>query len=127
MNLDVINDYLPLYTQAAKLTVSLGIAGIAISILIGLLCAFAGYFRIPVLSQVAAVYIELSRNTPLLIQLFFIYYGLPKLGISVTPGGCGVAGLAFLGGSYMAETFRSGLSAIPGIQEESALDRKSVV
>lgn len=121
MDLSVIEEYLPLYTEAAKLTVSLGIAGIAISILVGLFCAAVQYFKIPVLRQIAAVYIELSRNTPLLVQLFFIYYGLPKIGIRTTPAACGIAGLAFLGGSYMAEAFRSGLEAIPKIQSESAL------
>ena len=121
MDFAVIEEYLPLYEEAAKLTVSLGIAGIAISILIGLFCAFVQYLKIPVLRRVVSVYIELSRNTPLLVQLFFIYYGLPKLGIRVTPAGCGIAGLAFLGGSYMAEAFRSGLEAIPKIQGESAL------
>lgn len=121
MDFSVIYEYLPLYQEAAKLTVKLGIAGIAISILVGLFCAMVQYFKIPVLRQIAAFYIELSRNTPLLVQLFFIYYGLPKIGFSVTPAGCGVAGLAFLGGSYMAEAFRSGLEAIPVIQSESAL------
>ena len=121
MNLEVIKEYLPLYVEAAKLTVSLGIAGIAVSILIGLFCAFVRYFRIPVLSLIAAVYIEFSRNTPLLVQLFFLYYGLPKLGLRVSPGACGVAGLAFLGGSYMAEAFRSGLEAVPKLQRESAV------
>lgn len=121
MDWSVIEEYLPLYQEAAKLTVSLGIAGIAISILIGLFCAFAQYLKIPVVRQIVAVYIELSRNTPLLVQLFFIYYGLPKLGLRVTPAACGIAGLAFLGGSYMAEAFRSGLEAIPKIQSESAL------
>ena len=67
-----------------------------------------------------AIYIELSRNTPLLVQLFFIYYGLPKIGIKTDAAVCGVAGLAFLGGSYMAEAFRSGLEAIEPIQMESA-------
>ena len=121
MDFSVIYEYLPLYQEAAKLTVKLGIAGIAISILVGLFCAMVQYFKIPLLRQIVAFYIELSRNTPLLVQLFFIYYGLPKVGFSVTPAGCGVAGLAFLGGSYMAEAFRSGLEAIPLIQSESAL------
>lgn len=121
MDFSVIEEYLPLYTEAAKLTVSLGVAGIAISILIGLFCAFVQYFKIPVLRQIVAVYIELSRNTPLLVQLFFIYYGLPKIGIKTTPAACGIAGLTFLGGSYMAEAFRSGLESIPKLQSESAL------
>ena len=78
------------------------------------------YYKVPVLRQIVAVYIELSRNTPLLVQLFFIYYGLPKIGIQTNAEACGVAGLAFLGGSYMAEAFRSGLEAIEPIQTESA-------
>ena len=67
-----------------------------------------------------AVYIELSRNTPLLVQLFFLYYGLPKIGVRTDAQICGMAGLAFLGGSYMAEAFRSGLEAVEKIQMESA-------
>ena len=120
MRIDVLLDYLPLYQTAAVLTVKLGLWGIALAIVIGLVCAMAQYWKLPVLRQVAAVYIELSRNTPLLIQLFFIYYGLPKIGIRTSPAACGVVGLAFLGGSYMAEAFRSGLEAIPDIQRESA-------
>jgi polar amino acid transport system permease protein len=66
------------------------------------------------------IYIEISRNTPLLVQLFFIYYGLPKLGIRLSAQSCGVIGLAFLGGSYMSEAFRSGLEAVDKVQWEGA-------
>ncbi len=121
MNWDFIREYLPLYKEAALLTVKIGYAGIAIAVAVGLLCAVALYFKVPVLRRVVSAYIEISRNTPLLIQLFFIYYALPKIGIPTTPEGCGVAGLAFLGGSYMAEAFRSGLEAVEPIQMESAL------
>ena len=117
----VIEAYLPLYREAAWLTLRLGLLGIVFAVVIGLACATVRYWKVPVLRTVAAVYIELSRNTPLLIQLFFIYYGLPKLGIHTNPAACGVAGLAFLGGSYMAEAFRSGLEAVEDIQLESAL------
>ncbi|WP_447502218.1 amino acid ABC transporter permease, partial [Acinetobacter pittii] len=65
-------------------------------------------------------YIELSRNTPLLIQLFFLYYGLPKLGIKIDGFACGVIGLTFLGGSYMAEAFRAGLQSVAKGQIDSA-------
>ena len=121
MDLKVITEYLPLYGQAALLTVRLGLLGIAGALLAGLLCAAARYWRVPVLRTVAAVYVEVSRNTPLLIQLFFIDFGLPKLGIRTDPAACGVAGLAFLGGGYMAEAFRSGLEAVENVQRESAL------
>ena len=120
MNWDFIVQYLPLYEEAAWLTLQLGVAGILLSILIGVVCAMVQYYKVPVLRQLCSVYIELSRNTPLLIQLFFIYYGLPKLGIKTNAVVCGIAGLAFLGGSYMAETFRSGIEAVENIQSESA-------
>ena len=77
--------------------------------------------KVPAARQIVAVYIELSRNTPLLVQLFFIYYGLPKIGIQTDPQTCGIAGLTFLGGSYMAEAFRSGLETVAEVQTESAL------
>ena len=120
MNWDFIMKYLPLYQKAAVLTVKIGIAGIALSILVGLFCAAVQNFRVPFLRWIATVYIEISRNTPLLIQLFFIYYGLPKIGIRTDATVCGIAGLAFLGGSYMAEAFRSGIDAVETIQLESA-------
>ena len=120
MNWDFIIKYLPLYQKAAILTVKIGIAGILFAILIGLFCMAIQSYRIPVLRQVVVAYIEISRNTPLLIQLFFIYYGLPKIGIRTNAMFCGIAGLAFLGGSYMAEAFRSGVEAVETIQLESA-------
>lgn len=121
MNREVLLSYLPLFREAAWLTVRLGFLGIALAVAIGLFCAAVRYWKLPILKGIAGVYIELSRNTPLLIQLFFIYYGLPKLGIRTSPAACGVAGLAFLGGSYMAEAFRSGLEAVDTLQLESAL------
>lgn len=120
MDFAYIERVLPLYERAAVLTVRLGIEGILLSIVIGLACALILYEKIPVLRWLVMIYIEVSRNTPLLVQLFFIYYGLPKTGIVLTPEVCGVAGLAFLGGSYMAEAFRSGLDSVEEVQRESA-------
>ena len=120
MDKEFIEQYIPLYSEAALLTVKIGFLGIAAAVIIGLICETVVYFKISVLRRIVSVYIELSRNTPLLIQLFFIYYGLPKIGIRTDAQMCGIAGLAFLGGSYMAEAFRSGVEAIDVIQEESA-------
>ncbi len=121
MDIAFMTKYLPMYEKAAVLTVKIGLMGIAFSIILGLICAMVLYHRIPIVRQIVMVYIEISRNTPLLVQLFFIYYGFPKIGISLQPETCGVIGLAFLGGSYMAEAFRSGLDSIAPIQRESAL------
>ena len=120
MNWEFIFKYLPLYQEAALLTLKIGLIGIAVSIIIGLFCSLVQYYKVPVLRQIATVYIEISRNTPLLIQLFFIYYALPKVGVQVSSEMAGYIGLAFLGGSYMSETFRSGLESVDKIQTESA-------
>lgn len=121
MDWNYIVKYLPLYERAALLTLKIGWIGIIIAIIVGLVCAVIQYYKFPVISRVVGIYVELSRNTPLLVQLFFIYYGLPKIGIPTDAEICGIAGLAFLGGSYMAEAFRSGLEAIDPIQQESAI------
>lgn len=121
MNWEFIIKYLPLYQKAAVLTVKIGAIGIVFAVLVGLICAAVQYYKIPVVRQITAVYIELSRNTPLLVQLFFLYYGFPKIGVRLSAEVCGAVGLAFLGGSYMAEAFRSGLEAVDDVQKESAL------
>lgn len=121
MDIDFIMEYLPMYGEAAKLTLGIGLIGILFSVVIGLFCVLVQHYRVPVLRQIAAVYKELSRNTPLLVQLFFLYFGLPKIGIIISSEACAVIGLSFLGGSYMAEAFRSGLEAIDKIQVESGL------
>lgn len=121
MNYSVIHDYLPIYWEALLLTMKIGWLGILLAFLTGLLCAIVLHFKTPILRTIARIYIELFRNTPLLVQLFFIYFGLPKLGIRVTAQACGIWGLGLLGGAYMAETFRSGLESVEKIQTESAL------
>lgn len=120
MDVAYIEQVLPLYLRAAALTLRLGVAGIVLAIAIGLACALVQYEKIPILRQMVGAYSQISRNTPLLVQLFFIYYGLPKIGMMLAPEICGVAGLAFLGGGYMAEAFRSGLEGVENIQRESA-------
>ena len=120
-NWQFIIDSLPLYREAAWTTLKLGFWGILVSLLIGLVCSFILYFKVNVLKTIVQAYIELSRNTPLLIQLFFLYFGLPKLGITLSEDACAVIALSFLGGSYMAETFRSGLEAVSKTQIETGL------
>lgn len=121
MDLSFMERFLPMYVTAAQLTLTIAVIGIAISVVIGIAASLALYYRIPGLRQLVAVYVELSRNTPLLVQLFFLYFGLPKIGIRLSPELCGIIGLSFLGGAYMTETFRAGLETVERIQSESAL------
>ena len=120
MDFEAMREYLPLFKDALALTVRIGWQGVLLAFLIGIACAIIQHMRLPVLRTVAAVYIELFRNTPLLVQLFFLYFALPKIGLRISAELCGVLGLGLLGGAYMAETIRSGLESIAPIQTESA-------
>jgi polar amino acid transport system permease protein len=122
-NLDwaFIRQYAPVYAGAAWLTLRIGAIGIVLSLALGLVCSLVQYLKIPVLRRIVAGYIELSRNTPLLVQLFLLYFGLPKIGIKLGGETCAIIGLTFLGGSYMAYAFRSGLESVERIQYESSL------
>jgi polar amino acid transport system permease protein len=121
MDLDFINKYYPLYFEAGILTLRIAVIGIVGSVILGLLCSLIRYYKIPFLHRIIGVYVELSRNTPLLIQLFFLYFALPKVGVMLSSEACAIAGLIFLGGSYMSEAFRSGLESITENQIDAGL------
>lgn len=121
MDINFIVEYTPMYVTAAWLTLKIAIIGIILSLLVGLICSLIQYYRIPMIKSITSGYIELSRNTPLLVQLFFLYFGLPKLGIVISSEACAIIGLTFLGGSYMAESFRSGLESVDKGQIEAGL------
>lgn len=120
MNWTYIYNSIPKFLDAAWLTLQLSFWGISLSLFFGLIVAVITTYKIRPLDSIAKGYIELSRNTPLLIQLFFLYYGLPKIGIKWDGFTCGVIALVFLGSSYMAESLRAGLQAIPKGQTEAA-------
>ena len=121
MDTNFIFNSIPIYIKATELTLFLSFWGILFSTILGIFCAVIDYYKIPVLKNFVKIYVEVSRNTPLLIQLFFLYYGLTQFGIKLEAETCAVVGLTFLGGSYMAEALRSGLDAVPKTQIESGL------
>ena len=120
MDTEIISSYIPIFAKAFLLTLKTGWTGVVLAFVLGIAGAFSLYFKIPLLSAAVKCYVELFRNTPLLVQLFFIYYGLPGLGLKISAEVCGAVGLGLLGGAYMTESIRSGLEAIPRIQTESA-------
>ncbi|WEI18422.1 amino acid ABC transporter permease [Acinetobacter proteolyticus] len=120
MDWQYIQSVLPQFYAATLMTLKISFIGIVLSILLGLICSVISTYQVRVLNKIVKVYIEVSRNTPLLIQLFFLYYGLPKIGIKLDGFTCGVIGLTFLGGSYMAEAFRAGLQSVAQGQIDSA-------
>ena len=120
LDFSVLEPYIPLLATAVWITLKFTFFSTIMGFFGGFILALITLSKNRVLSFLAKVYISVFRGTPLLVQLFFIYYGLPKVGIPTDAETCGIAGLAFLGGSYMAEAFRSGLESVEPIQHESA-------
>ncbi len=119
LDFDFIKNAIPIFIQALWLTLHLSFFGILFSLLLGFCIALVQFYQVRILSALCQVYIELSRNTPLLIQLFFLYYGFPQIGLQFESYTCALIGVVFLGGSYMAESFRAGLESVGKIQLES--------
>lgn len=119
MDFDFIIEVAPLFQQALLVTIKLSFIGIFFSLIIGLVCNLALLSNNIFLKTLVNIYTELSRNTPLLIQLFFLYYGLPKFGIKLDEQVCAIIGLSFLGGSYMSEALRAGIEAVHKNQIEA--------
>ena len=115
----IIQQSLPMFGKGFELTLWLSFIGIIGSIIVGIIVSLLQYFKVPVLHQLASIYVEVSRNTPLLIQLFFLYYTFPVIGIKFGTQLCGIIGLIFLGGSYMAEGFTGGFNGVSKGQLES--------
>ncbi|MBD7895270.1 amino acid ABC transporter permease [Limosilactobacillus sp. Sa3CUN2] len=116
MDWTIIQQSLPNFVQGFKLTLWLSLVGIVGSIIVGIITSLIQYFRIPVLRRMFGIYVEVARNTPLLIQLFFLYYAFPVMGIKMTAETCGIIGLIFLGGAYMAEGFTGGFNGVSQTQ-----------
>lgn len=112
---------LPAFFRALGLTVELGLIAIATSSLVALLCSGVLLLRVPVLGVLVRAYVELARNTPLLIQLFFIYFALPSLGLKLSGYSSAIIALTFMGGAYLTEVLRAGIEAVPRTQIEAGM------
>jgi polar amino acid transport system permease protein len=115
----IIQQSLPLFQKGFFITLKLAALGILGAIVVGSICSLIQYFKLPLLDPLVTIYTEIARNTPLLIQLFFLYYAFPQLGLRLTASQCGIVGLIFLGGSYMAAGFTGGFEGISSSQLEA--------
>jgi polar amino acid transport system permease protein len=109
------------WIEGLKSTLEVSAIAIAGSFAVGLVLGAARAYRIPVLSQAAAVYVELIRNTPLLVQVFFIFFGLPQLDIRLEPFTAAWVSLLIWGGAFNTENFRAGFEAVPFRYREASL------
>jgi len=112
--------YVPGFLSASWLVFVISVLAIVVSWICGLVAALAKSSRFAAFRQASAFYIWFIRGTPTLIQIFIVYFGLPQLGLRMSPFVAGVLALGFNGGAYIAEIVRAGLSAIPKGQMESS-------
>lgn len=112
--------YLPLLLKAAITTVQLSVLAMALAISAGFLIVIARLYGPSPVRFLARVYVEVVRGTPLLIQLFIIYYGLPEIGIRLNAFVAAVVGLGLNYAASEAENYRAGILSVPGGQSEAA-------
>lgn len=113
---------LPYWEQLLRgcwLTVLLSAASISAGLVIGILTALAKQSRFAAARIAASTYVEIIRNTPFLVQVFFIFFGLPALGISFQPWGAAILALSLNCGAFAAEVIRGGIDAIARGQYEA--------
>jgi len=120
-DLDFALSTLPAFLVAVGVTLQVGLIAIATSLCVALINAAISVFEVPVLKRMVRLYVELARNTPLLIQLFFIYFALPSIGIRISGFASAIIAMTFLGGAYLTEILRAGVEAVPRSQIESGL------
>jgi polar amino acid transport system permease protein len=111
---------LPVIAQGLVTTVLITITGTAIAICIGLVLALMRRSRAKWISLPAEAFVEFVRDTPLLVQLFFLYFGLPVFGISLSALVTGIIGIGINYSAYIAEVYRAGIESVPRGQWEAA-------
>jgi polar amino acid transport system permease protein len=114
-------DLIGIFAKASLVTIEVALLSIVIAVFIGLLCSLFLYYEVPALKTIIKFYIVFFRNTPSLIQAYFIFYGLPKIFMVLDSFTCSVIVLSLLGGAYMCEAIYSGIKAIPTGQKELAI------
>ncbi len=117
---EFLADRWPDFVAGAWLTIQLTVLSIALGFVVGTICALARVYGGPVVRRVAGGYVEIIRNTPLLIQIFIVYFGLSSLGLKLSAEVSAVLALTINMGAYTTEIMRAGIESIQRTQLEAA-------
>lgn len=115
----LIDSFPKMFVLGAKVTIPLAIFSFILAFVISLIVAFVQYANVKVLKNISRFYIWIVRGTPLLVQLYIFFYGMPKIGIKLDALPCAILVLGLNEGAYMAETMRASLEAVPKGQMEA--------
>ena len=110
----------PLLAKGAAFTLGLTVVSAVLGVALGVACGWARANGPAALRWAVGVYVELIRNTPFIVQLFFIFFGLPSLGVKLTPEIASVIAMVVNLGAYAAEIARAGIEGTPRGQLEAA-------
>ncbi len=111
----------PLLLRGMATTAALTAVSAAVGLVLGITCAWARTWGPRPLAWAVAAYVELIRNTPFIVQLFFLFFGLPSLGVRLSPEAASVLAMVINLGAYAAEIVRAGIEATPKGQIEAGL------
>lgn len=120
MNGFVVFDFWEPLLRGLIMTLTISVVGIIGSIIVGTVGASLIALRVPVAAQLVRVYVEIIRNTPLLVQVFFLFFVLPSLGLTLSAFAVGCVSLVAWGGAYNVENFRAGFNAVGSGYREGA-------
>ncbi len=114
-------EYLPILLQGAKLTILVTLGSLALSTVLGLVWALMRVSGNKILSKISGGVINLLRGIPIIVLLFYIYFVMPDMGVSLTAVQAAIIGLGVAYSAYQAENFRAGIQAIDRGQIEAAM------
>jgi His/Glu/Gln/Arg/opine family amino acid ABC transporter permease subunit len=120
-NLLVVKEYLPFFISGFINTISIAAVSLLFSIIVGIIGGLCKTSKNKIIFNIASIYVNLIRSTPLLAQLYLIFYGFPYIGIRLSPFVTGVIALTLNSGAYITEIVRSGIQAIPKGQTDASL------
>ena len=115
----VVDSFPKILLPGLTMTIPLTVISFAIAMVIAVVVAMVQFARVPVLRQICRFYIWVIRGTPLLVQLYVIFYGLPKLGVILDPFPSAIIVFSINEGAYCAETMRAALESVPSGQMEA--------
>jgi polar amino acid transport system permease protein len=116
----LLSRYLPEFLLGIKTTAAVSVFGFLLAVAIGLFGAAARESSSRIAAAIAGGYVEIIRNTPMLLQVFIIYFGLPSVGLKFSNYQAAIIALGISGGGYFIEIFRAGFAALPRGQREAA-------
>lgn len=119
-DMNLLRQYAPDLLSGLRLTIEIWLAGSAIALVVGAAAGVLLTFGPAQIRAAMRCYVEFFRGTPLLVQLFLLYYGGPRIGLTLSAMAAGLVGLGLYGGAYFAELFRAGFASIPVGQLEAA-------